>query len=170
MAGVASSSLSVAESRALFWVGVQGGMLSNVSMSLASGEELRPAVIGAMTNEGLGALAGEIGDDFFNSLAYPMNISARVATGMGTGAASSAITRVMCGNEQRSVVPIRGSFSVASAVVGLPTIDNILDLSRDQRHAYAENYVRRFVMHLAPEMILPASQQNFRWQLERFEM
>ncbi len=165
LVGRTASQLSRAESRALFVVGIQNDILSNVSVSLALGQDVQPALINAATNAGLGAVVGSVGDNFFKSLAYPIEIIARHLTNLGRGAVSSAVTEAMTEDVERPIAPIRGHLSPSCAVVAARA--NVLGLSPDQRHAHAENFVRLYAMSLAPEMILPTSQQNFRWQLER---
>ena len=145
LAGRTARELAAAESRALFVVGVHNAFFSNSVVSLALGEDVKPAIIGAATNAGLGGVVEVVGGDFFNSLAVPVRVAAQHAAGLGTGAASSAITEAAVGSVQRQIAPISGRISPSCAVV-------------DARH---QDYVQLFAMNSVRDDLLPPSRQEF---------
>lgn len=131
---VGDTALSAAESRVLFWVGVQNDVLTDTASGLLQGQDARQAVLGGLFTAGLSGLASKLGDPFFSSLSVPMQVATEVGRTQASSAVSGALVTTV--GELRPIPPAEGVLGIACAIAA----------SRGESQQFAENYVSLLVM------------------------
>ncbi len=131
---VGSATLSTAEQRVLFWIGVQNNVLTDTASGLLQGQDAKEAMLNGLFNAGFGAVVDKLGDRFFNSLSVPVQVVTEVARGQPVSAAAGALATYVSGH--RPIPPTAGVMSVACAVAE----------GRGETRQFAENYVSLLAM------------------------